>query len=147
MSDDNTPIELTEEQIALGKAFNEAAALFMRKLNREWQLGNMAERNNSIGNMLSRIGTEVAVAMTEKRKFTEGDMEFYQAAIRRGAQVYAPDIEDGMSMSSKRELRGKIKNSILLNLFTATYQDDGRVTIPKEVVQKGHPDFDTPKLI
>ncbi len=141
MNDNSTP-ELTDQQIELAKAFNQATKLFVNNLREEYRTKVNKDRFGP-GQIISKISNLAAEEIDEITQ-SHGYKELEIVNLIKGAlQGSSREIENAETEDDQQKMLDFCKNNILKSLFLSAY---AKGIFPKSIFIEDHPDFDRPKF-
>jgi hypothetical protein len=139
---DNTTLQLTDQQIELAKAFNDAADKFVELMRVEYETGELRERHDE-GQSLSKIGTAATTHIQDILQANGISHLHAEQIIRGGPQTRMYDVENAETEVEQAEMLTYCRDSILSGLFLDAFSNK---QFPKEIFTQKHPDFYVPDL-
>jgi len=142
---DNTTPELTEQQIELGKVFYRAARYFEAALHLEFE-DDKRRISYDMGQVFSSIVTDVVGVIAVDVANLGMQPITLSKAIKDGAHSYvelAAAAGNSNLIQEQDFVSQKCVDGILFHLFNDAIKYN---LMPKDILEKGHPEFNNPDL-
>lgn len=141
---DNTTPELTDQQIALGSAFNAAAKsfLYLLEVQRSKKPSYEGWEIDTANSFIAREAL-VFVDLIDPEMGPNDDNHAYLNVMKASALDLVHDYFKASSSEELEDLKENIEQNINFDLFAKAVQVED---LPSKILRTGHPEFSVPKL-